>query len=262
MESLRLERRDGVVTLTIDRPERRNALDVPTWQALAGALREAGGRPDDRVVVLRGAGGTFCAGGDLSGAADPAAPPGAAANPVEAVAGAMRRSVSAACLALHRLPIPAIAAVEGVAAGAGANLAFGCDLVVAGASARFGEVFIRRALPLDSGGSWLLPRLVGLKKAKELAFFGDWLGAEEAAELGLVNRVCADAEVQETARAWAERLAGSSRVALALSKQALDRSSALSFEEALELEALGLAKAVASDEFRAAMAEFAPGRRR
>lgn len=250
MHALRVERADGVVTLTLDRPERRNAIDVPTWQALAAELSAIAACPADRAVVLTGAGGTFCAGGDLSGAA-----PETGAGP-ERARRAMRESVGVACLALHTLPQPVIAAVEGTAAGAGANLAFGCDLVVAGASARFGEVFIHRALSVDSGGSWLLPRLVGLRRAKEIVFLGDWIGADDALRFGLVNRVVADAAALAEAQGLARRLAAASPAALARSKRALDAAFERSFEAALDDEADAIAECVASPDFAAAMRRF------
>jgi 2-(1,2-epoxy-1,2-dihydrophenyl)acetyl-CoA isomerase len=252
--SLGIHREGGVVVLTLDRPERRNAIDVPLWHALARAIDEIGERPEDRVLILTGAGSTFCAGGDLSGAGGADATD--AGDPVEGATRAMRESVGAACLALHRLPKPTLAAVEGTAAGAGANLAFGCDLVLAGASARFGEVFVRRALPVDSGGSWLLPRLVGLQKAKELLFFGDWIGADEAAHIGLVNRLVAEGQALEEARGWAQRLAASSPRALAWIKRVLHTSFDASFEEALDAEARGIVDCVATPEFREAMQQF------
>lgn len=256
---LRVEREDGVVTLTLCRPERRNAIDVPLWQALAGELGTISVQPDDRAVVLTGAAGNFSAGGDLSGAApDPRSTGG---DPAQAAVRAMRESVGAACMALHRLPQPAIAAVEGSAAGAGANLAFGCDLVIAGASARFGEVFVRRALPVDSGGSWLLPRLVGLQKAKELAFFGDWLSAEDAAGIGLVNRVVADGESLVEAQRWARRLAASSPHALAHIKRGMNAAFEVDLERALEAEARALAECVRTEEFAEALRAFLERRR-
>ncbi len=261
--SLRIEREGGVATLTIDRPGRRNAVDVPMWRELTRMLEEMAQRPEDRVLVLTGAGGTFCAGGDLGGAAEGEGD--ASSGPdlgADAIAKIMRETVSAACLALHRLPVPSIAAVEGVAAGAGANLALGCDLVLAAESARFGQVFVRRGLSLDSGGSWLLPRRVGLHKAKELAFFGDWVGAGEALEIGLVNRVVPDGRAAEEARSWAERLARRSSAALALIKRGLDDSVRESFEEALEREAGDVARCVSTPEFAEAIRAFAGKRPR
>jgi 2-(1,2-epoxy-1,2-dihydrophenyl)acetyl-CoA isomerase len=254
MSGLRCEREGGIVTLILDRPERRNAIDVPLWRALAAALGEIRERESDRVVLLTGAGGSFCAGGDLSGAAPDA--PGRSGDPVEAALRAMRESVGAACLALHELPQPVIAAVEGSAAGAGANLAFACDLVVAARDARFGQVFVRRALPVDSGGSWLLPRLVGLQRAKRLALLGDWLPAPEARDLGLVSELVGTGEALPRARELAARLVGSSPRALAWIKRNLNRSCEWSFEQTLEEEARALADCVASPEFAAAMRAF------
>jgi 2-(1,2-epoxy-1,2-dihydrophenyl)acetyl-CoA isomerase len=255
MEELRCEREGGVVTLCFDRPQRRNAIDVPLWQRLTSALGEIREREADRVVVLTGAGGHFCAGGDLSGAWPDATE--RAGDPVEAAMRAMRESVGAACLALHELPKPVIAAVEGSAAGAGANLAFGCDLVVAARGARFGEVFVRRALPVDSGGSWLLPRLVGLQRAKQLAFFGDWLSAEQALAIGLVSELVETGEALARARQLAARLAESSPHALAWIKRNLNRSFEDGFEQSLEHEARALADCIVTPEFAEAMRAFA-----
>jgi 2-(1,2-epoxy-1,2-dihydrophenyl)acetyl-CoA isomerase len=249
MTTLRVVRDDGVVTLTIDRPERRNAIDVPTWHVLAETLAEIATRRDDRVVILTGAGQSFCAGGDLSGADAEAGGP-------ERARQTMRESVGAACLALHTLPQPAIAAVEGTAAGAGANLAFGCDLVVAASSARFGQVFVHRGLSVDSGGSWLLPRLVGLHRAKELVLLGDWITAADAHRIGLVNRVVDDGAALAEAGALARRLAGAAPSALARSKRALDAAFERSFAEALDDEADAIVECVGQPEFAEAMRRF------
>jgi 2-(1,2-epoxy-1,2-dihydrophenyl)acetyl-CoA isomerase len=144
------------------------------------------------------------------------------------------RHVGDVALALHRLPQPTIAKVRGVAVGAGCNLAFGCDLVVAGSTARFSEIFSRRGLSLDFGGSWVLPRRVGLHIAKEIAFFGDILSATEAKEFGLVNRVIADDELDAFVEGWAARLVASPPIALAQTKRMLNNSSNLSMEQALD----------------------------
>lgn len=170
--------------------------------------------------------------------------------------GGLRESVGAVCLTLHHLPKPTLGAVEGTAAGAGANLAFGCDLVVASRSARFGEVFVRRALPVDSGETWRLPRLVGLQKAKELAFFGDWLSAEEAHGLGLVTRCVGDGQALAEATRMARRLADSAPRALAAIKRGMNRAFEATLEEALDDEARALAECVGSPEFARAMREF------
>ena len=249
MDILLVERDDGVVTLTMNRPERRNALDVPSWQMLTRELQAISANEKDRVVVLTGADGSFCAGGDLSGG-------GAEGSGGESALEVMRATVTAFCTTLHHLPKPTIAAVEGSAAGAGANLAFACDLVVAAESARFSEIFIRRALSIDSGGSWLLPRLVGLQKAKELAFFGDWVSAPEAQRLGLVNRVVADGASLEESRAWAARLVGFSGIALRHTKAALNDAFGSSLEQSLEREARGIFECSQTAEFRASVREL------
>ena len=252
MNEILVERAEGVVTVTLNRPERKNAVDVPMWGELLRIFGEVAEREDDRVLVFTGAGGVFCAGGDLSDA-DPDLSGG---NSAESAFAAMRDTVGAACHALHVLPKPSIAAVDGVAAGAGANLAFGCDLVLASDRARFAELFVRRALPLDSGGSWLLPRLVGPQKAKELAFFGDFVEAAEARDLGLVNRVVPAEELAELACSWALRLVAQSATALAAIKRGIDSALERTLAEALDAEARDLAACVETPEFGEAIRCF------
>src|SRR6185503_16966984 len=137
-------------------------------------------------------------------------------------------------LALHRLPMPTIAKVRGVAVGAGCNMAIGCDLVVASDNARFSEIFARRGLSIDFGGSWVLPRIVGMHRAKELALFADIIDAAEAERIGLVNRVVADAEIDDFVDGWAARLAAGPPIALAMTKRMLDNSMAVTLEQALD----------------------------
>src|SRR5262249_20467485 len=151
---------------------------------------------EDRVLVITGAGDAFCSGADLAGAAE-----GPTGNGLY-----LMRQTARVALRLHELPQPTLAAVNGVAVGYGCNLALGCDLVLASAWARFSGIFLRRGLAIDGGGSWLLPRLVGLHKAKELAFFADIIGADDARELGIVNRVVPAAELHTVASEWARKL--------------------------------------------------------
>jgi enoyl-CoA hydratase/carnithine racemase len=217
---------NGVVTLTLNRPERRNAIAPSMWDELRRIFQEVAERESDRVLVITGAGGAFCAGAELGEGMLEGRHPLAAMRPV-----------NAAALALHELAKPTLAVVGGVAAGAGMNLALGCDLIVAGQSARFSQIFARRGLSLDFGGSWLLPRLVGMHRAKELALFGDILSAEEAERMGLLNRVVPDAELDDFAAGWAERLAAGPPLALQQSKRMLSSAFSLSFQEALEWEA-------------------------
>jgi 2-(1,2-epoxy-1,2-dihydrophenyl)acetyl-CoA isomerase len=251
MDEIIVERTDGVVTLTLNRPDRRNAISIPMWEEMARQLAEIEARADDRALILTGAGGIFCAGGDLGGAADN----GDSAARKSGLA-ILESTVVAVALALHRLSKPTIAAVDGTAAGAGANLALGCDLVLASDRARFGQVFIRRALPIDSGGTWLLPRLIGIQKAKELAMFGDWVEAAEAERIGLVNRVVPAAELADTARDWAARLATRSAPALSLIKRGLNSAFETPFAQALDAEAAALILCTATPEAAVALRAF------
>ena len=257
MKTLDVDRAGGVVTATLNRPERRNALSITMFRELRALADEVARNPRDRVLVLRGAGGTFCAGGDLT--PEPGEPVPEFDGPASAPAAAMasiRTDVGRAALALHALEKPTIAAVQGTAAGAGASLAFGCDLTLAEEGARFGLVFVRRGLGLDFGASWSLPRLVGLKKAKELALYGDWIDAGEAERLGLVNRVFAPDGFETGVRDWAERLAGQAPLAVSVIKRSLERASETSFSEALETETLGQAALTATHDFAEGMKAF------
>jgi enoyl-CoA hydratase/carnithine racemase len=222
--ALQIERAGGVVEITLTRPERMNAIDQEMFRELLGVFEAISRDPGDRVVVITGADGNFCSGADMS-----------SPKPEESRLDRMRE-VADVALALHRLPRPTIAKVRGVAAGAGCNLALGCDLVVAAEDARFSEIFVRRGLSLDFGGSFLLPRLIGLQKAKELAFFGDFVDAQEAAAIGLVNRVVPAGELDEFVADWAGRLAAGPPVALSLNKTLLNSGLHAGMADALEHE--------------------------
>src|SRR6185437_4404968 len=177
VDTLIVDRRDGVVTVTMNRPERKNAVNSVMLGELVAVLGEVERNRDDRVLVLTGAGGAFCSGADLTD------PLGTTGEPDTSPLIGMRRLGDAA-LTLHRLTKPAIAKVDGVAVGAGLSLALGCDLVVVSDRSRFSAIFAQRGLSLDYGASWLLPRLVGLAKAKEVALFGDIFDAPRAEALG------------------------------------------------------------------------------
>jgi enoyl-CoA hydratase/carnithine racemase len=225
METIEVTRHGGIVTVMLDRPAKKNAATVQMWSELCDTFREISSRADDRVVIVTGAGGEFCSGADLwAGPTD---------GPPRHQLASMR-DVGDVALALHRLPQPTIAKVRGVAVGAGCNLALGCDLVVASETARFSEIFSRRGLSLDFGGSWVLPRRVGLHVAKEIAFFGDILSAAEAKGFGLVNRVLPDDELDAFVDSWALRLVNSPPIALAQSKRMLNNSMSLTMEQALD----------------------------
>ncbi|HVF75142.1 MAG TPA: enoyl-CoA hydratase [Acidimicrobiales bacterium] len=244
MDTLIVERSEGVVTVTLNRPEKKNAVDMALWRHLQDTFREIADRSDDRVVILTGAGGAFCSGADLG-------------DPETATMHGLPRMrlIDSVAIALHRLPQPTIAKVTGVAAGAGCNMAFGCDLVVASDQARFSEIFSLRGLSIDFGGSWLLPRLIGLHKAKELAFFADIVSAADAERIGVVNRVLPADEVDGFVADWAARLAAGPPLALAMTKSMLNNSMGPSFEQAIETEAyaqsVNFASADAAEAFRA-----------
>jgi enoyl-CoA hydratase/carnithine racemase len=226
METIETTRSDtGVFTITLNRPAKKNAATAQMWDELLETFRDLVERDDVRVVVITGAGGAFCSGADLWAGDGP-----------ERHGVARMRHIGDVCLALHRLPQPTIAKVHGIAAGAGANLALGCDLIVASDEARFSEIFARRGLSLDFGGSWLLPRLIGLHRAKELAFFADIISAAEAERLGLVNRVVPVSEIDAFVDGWAARLATAPPIALAMTKRMLNTSFTSSIEEALDAE--------------------------
>jgi len=225
-EALLVDVAAGVMRLTVNRPDKRNAIDGAVLDGLEAGLQRARRDGDVRLVVLRGAGGWFSAGIDLPFAVDAGR------------AGMLRfmRRVGDVAVALHRLPVPTLSVVEGGAYGLACNLALACDLTIAAADAVLCEVFTKLNLSLDGGGAWLLPRLVGLKKAKELAFFADPIAAPEAERLGLVNCVVPAGEVDARLEEWASRLAGGPATALSLTKAMLNDAYALSFEQAIEEE--------------------------
>ena len=230
-ETIQLSVEHQVAWVTLNRPEARNALDDAMREALLAILTDARTNPEVRALVLTGSGKGFCTGADLSGRGSGLSGPGAARE-------LMRTRSQRLIRALWELEKPVIAAVNGVAAGLGAHLAFACDLIIAAADARFIEIFVRRGIAVDGGGAFLLPRLIGLAKAKELVFFGDDLPADDALRIGLVNKVVPQEELTTAAREWAERLAQGPTYAIGMSKRLLNRSLDTDLETALEEEAL------------------------
>ncbi|MFD7621730.1 enoyl-CoA hydratase/isomerase family protein [Streptomyces sp. NPDC059802] len=209
---------NGVSWITLNRPEAMNAVTWEQRERVIGLLAEASADPAVRAVVLTATGRGFCAGADLRGA------PAAGERVPGDVARTIRLGAQRLIAAVLDCEKPVVAAVNGTAAGLGAHLAFACDLVLAAESAKFIEVFVRRGLVPDGGGAYLLPRLIGPQRAKELMFFGDSLPAAEAERLGLVNRVVKDEELAGTARAWAQRLAEGPTRAITLTKQLVNAS--------------------------------------
>lgn len=234
---------EGVLTLTLNRPQRLNALTWELMRLLKEALEEAALDPGVRVVVLTGAGGGFCSGGDIRGAEhlDPADPVSNqwSADPAwrayeTRVSQVIR--LSAAPLLLHKMPKPTIAMIRGAAAGAGLCLVAACDFRVAASGAFFTTAFVNAARSGDFGGSYLIPQLVGAAKARELYLLGDRIDSGEALRIGLVNRVVAEEELETETRALARRLAKGPTAAYRYIKRNLNAAATMTLEQVIELE--------------------------
>jgi len=219
-EAVLHETADGIARITLNSPKTANAIAPDQRDRIIELLARADGDPDVRVVVLAATGRYFCAGANVGHI-------GAAGTADKHVGTAMRRIMGGAqrlIAAALDCGKPVIAAVQGPAAGLGAHLAFACDLVVAADGATFIEVFVRRGLVVDAGGAYLLPRRIGLQKAKELAFLGDALDAREAHRLGLVNRVVPAEDLPEAVDELAQRLAAAPTSAITLTKKLFNSS--------------------------------------
>ena len=229
-EKLLVTLKDGIKRITINRPERRNSVDHETVQLLRDAVQHS---VDDgtRVVILTGAGDSFCAGADL------------AATSASDIANfdvtkALRENVNPTILAMRNLPVPIIARVHGHAVGVGCNYALACDMIVASEQALFGQVFVKIGLMPDGGSTFFLPRLVGYQKAFELMTTGDIIGAQEAQQLGIVNKVVPFSELDATVDTIAARLGQAPGIAIAKIKAGLNHGSQSDLSAALEFEAV------------------------
>jgi 2-(1,2-epoxy-1,2-dihydrophenyl)acetyl-CoA isomerase len=249
METLIVERQGGVVTVTMNRPERKNAANAVMLLELPAIFEEIEANAADRVMVLTGAGGAFCSGADLGD------PNGPASDTSRSPLARMRRLGDVA-LALYRVTKPTIAKVDGHAVGAGLSLALGCDLVVCSDRAKLSMIFSRRGLSLDNGASYLLPRLVGMARAKEIALFGGMYSGEEALAIGLINRVVPAADLDAFVDQWAATLAAGPPLALSMTKTLLQASGHSSMEEAVENEARCQSVNFASEDTTEALAAF------
>lgn len=223
-----------VLTLTLNRPAALNSFNGAMHEQLRSALDAAAARPDVRCVVLTGAGRGFCAGQDL---ADPMVAPSPAGEPPKDLGRTVELLYKPLVQRLRAMPVPVVAAVNGVAAGAGANLALNCDLVLAGQSASFIQAFARIGLIPDTGGTWLLPRIVGRARALGLAMLGDKLSAADAERIGLIWRCVEDATLADEASRLAQRLAAMPVRALAATRRAIDGAQHLTLDQALDEEA-------------------------
>jgi len=247
MSEIIVERHDRVVHVTLNRPTRSNGITVGVVEDLIAAFEEIPRTSDDRALILRGRGDAFCSGMDLDA-------------PVEPDPLTFMRRVGHLCACLHNLPIPTIAAVRGPAIGFGSSLALCCDLVLADETALFGEIFSERGLSIDGGGSWSLPRRVGMTKAKELVFLAQRVSGTEAAEIGLVNRVTPTGELDALVDDWSTQLASGPRQALALMKSLLNAAPSRSFDEALDAEMVAQSLTYFSPDAREGVRAFAQRR--
>jgi len=235
---------NGVVTVTMNRPEKKNAANSVMWNELRDTWNEISIDPDVRAVVMTGAGDAFCSGADLGGQRQEM-------HQLQAM-----NMIHKTIQALYSIMVPVVAKVNGVAAGAGMNMALACDLIVASDQARFSEIFARRGLSMDFGGTWILPRMIGLHKAKELAFFGDVISAEQAAEFGIVNKLVPHAELDETVDDWTDRLASGPPLALAMTKRLLTMNATADFSAALEAEGYAQTVNFATSDTKEAVSAF------
>ena len=240
---------DGVLTLTLNRPERLNAISGPMLAALSAELDRANIDPEVRVVVLTGAGRGFCSGLDLKARAsgeDGGGSPDLRLFDLH----------NTPPLVLHRMDKPVICALNGAAAGYGMDMALGCDIRIASDQAKLGAVFVRRGVLPESGGTWYLPRLVGWAKAAEIAFMGDVLDAERSLELGLVNRVVPHDQLMDEVAAVAARIASNAPYSVQATKRMMRLGMDETFETAVDHTYLQLRPMFGSEDFREGMAAF------
>jgi 2-(1,2-epoxy-1,2-dihydrophenyl)acetyl-CoA isomerase len=247
-QTLFQEPRGAVATVTLNRPEARNALDIVMRRELVAVLDEVEADAEARVLILTGAGGHFCSGGDVKTMREKRYTAAEGRARVELLNTMVRRLVD--------FPRPTIAMVDGYAVGAGSNLALCCDLIVASERAKFGELFWKIGLVPDGGGTWLLPRVVGLARAKELIFTADVIDAAEAARIGLVNRVVSVEALEATTRALAEKIAAGPPAVLKMAKHMVNRAATSDLAAALDLEAFSQGLAIASEDHQEGLKAF------
>ena len=247
--NITIEQDGDIVTVTIDRPRRKNACTPGMWAGLRHGFREIA-ESSARAVVVTGAGGDFCAGADVVGGDDEAS-----AQPRRHRVDHMR-DIAEAVMAIHDCPKPVIAKVDGVAVGAGLGVALAADMVWCSQRARFSLIFVKRGLSLDFGTSWLLPKRIGLHEAKRLAFTGEIIGAPRAAALGIVNEVVPVDELDEAVAEIAAEVAAGPPIALASTKRFLNNASNISLFQALEAESLGQGVNFATRDTKEAMRAF------
>lgn len=253
-EFVRMERDGAIVTLTLDRPQERNALSTQAqWDEIVAACERVQADESVKAVILTGAGSAFSAGGNVKDMRDRKGI--AAGNPYQ-VAQGYARGIQRIPLALWRLEVPTIAAVNGPAIGAGLDLACMCDIRIAADSARFAESFVRLGIVPGDGGAWLLQRVIGYARAAELTFTGDTIDARTALAIGLVSQVVPATELLPTAKSLAARIAANPAPALRMAKRLLRQAQTARLDETLQLSAALQALAHHTPEHEAAVAAF------
>ena len=249
---------DGIATLTMNRPEARNALSGEMQAALTEAVPRLAADAKVRVIVLTGAGGAFCAGGDVKGfAARNTSTPGGEPPrfDMEARVHGLRQAMEVSRW-LHEAPKPTLAVIPGAAAGAGLSLALSCDIRIASNEAKLTTAFSKVGLAGDYGGSYFLTQLVGQAKARELYFTADVILGSEAAALGIVNEAVPAADLEAAADRWARKLAGLPTLAIGYMKRNLNAAINCTLSEALDLEAMHMVRTFMTDDHKAASAAF------
>jgi 2-(1,2-epoxy-1,2-dihydrophenyl)acetyl-CoA isomerase len=249
-ESIQFTIKDGIAVLTLNRPDRLNSFTQAMHREVRDALDTLQADKSVRVLVLTGAGRGFCAGQDLN---DRAVEPGGQGVDL---GESVEKYYAPLVTTLRTLPMPVICAVNGVAAGAGANLALACDIVLAAKSASFIEAFCKLGLIPDTGGTWVLPRLIGPARAMGLALLGDKLPAEKAEAWGLIWRCVPDEALMDEAMAMAEHFAKAPTKGLAFTKKAMLASSTNTLEQQLQLEAGMMRELGYSHDYREGVAAF------
>lgn len=250
-QAIQVEKADGIATITLNRPNALNALDLGMREELGETLAAIRDDPDIGVLVLTGAGRAFCAGGDIK-----------TMGGYTTVTGRARlKKTHRWLLELVNLEKPTIAAVNGITAGIGCNLALACDIVYASDQARFSQAFVKIGLVPDGGGMYFLPRAVGLQRAKELMFTGDFIEATEAERIGLVARIVPPGELLSKVYELARRITQNAPVAIALAKGILNKSLNVDLPTLLEMEALAAASCMTTEDHHEGIRAFAEKRR-
>lgn len=247
-DELLVERNDHILTLTLNRPERMNAISGPMLSALSEELQKANTDPDVRVVIMTGAGRGFCSGLDLK---DQAGGNG--------LAGSGYRLFdlhNSPPVVINRMDKPIICALNGPAAGYGMDMALGCDIRIASEHARLGAVFAKRGVLPESGGCWYLPRLIGWARAAEVAYLGDVLDANRCLELGLVNKVVPHDQLMDEAMAWATKIAKNAPLSVQATKRMMRLGLDETFEAAVDHIFLQLLPLFQSEDFKEGIAAF------